>query len=168
MNKFLSFVCLIFLLSCSSLKRQKMAGALLGSVALGTAGNIIGKELSPNPQSNRINQALGSVLGGGMGFYLGSKAGELLWQENPEHQKMETLLFEKRKSSSSQNKNKIQILAPQNLEKIKLKSKLPPFLKGKVKEASVVSYDLPPFEEQTEDGRTIYHEAHKAYEYVLE
>ncbi|MCY4644393.1 MAG: hypothetical protein OXB88_07220 [Bacteriovoracales bacterium] len=60
------------------------------------------------------------------------------------------------------------ILRPKNLKRIKLETKLPPFLKGKAKEANVIIYEIESYEEETEDGRKIIHVPHKAYEYVLD
>ena len=63
---------------------------------------------------------------------------------------------------------RIRVLRPKNIKRIKLETELPAFLKGKVKEANIVTYELEEYEEETEDGRRIIHEPHKAYEYILE
>ena len=57
---------------------------------------------------------------------------------------------------------------PENIKRIKLETKLPPFLKGKIKEANVITYELEPYEEETEGGRKVIHGPHNTYEYVIE
>ena len=165
MNLCVIALILATLLSCSSIKKQRTIGAIVGSVALGGIGASIGHELSPNPESDRLNQSYGLLIGGITGLYLGAKTGEHLWQDKPSNRTHKTLLTPE---STQMPASTIRVIRPKNLKRIKLDTKLPEFLKGKVKEANVITYELESYEEVTEDGRRIIHEPHKAYEYVLE
>lgn len=165
--KYFIFTLFLLLFSCSTLKRQKILGGLAGSFVLGSIGASIGKELSPNPQSDKFNQTIGMVSGGISGFYLGIKTAESLWQEYPENpqDKADNLLLP---NAPHRERVKIKVIRPQNIKRIKLESKLPPFLKGRIKEAHVITYELESYEEETGNGRKIIHAPHKAYEYVIE
>ena len=126
-------------------------GTIVGGILGGEVGKRMGRELSPNTASDKLNQNLGAVTG------------EFLWEEHPENKSAQTLLRPGEKA-----RTKIKLLRPKNLKRIKLETKLPPFLKGKEKEANVLIYEIESYEEETEDGRKIIHAPHKAYEYVLD
>ena len=164
--KYFIFILIVLLPSCSSLKRQKILGGVVGSVVLGSIAASLGKELSPNASSDKLNQTIGAATGGVVGFYLGTNVAESFWNKNPENKVSKTLLLEN--GGCDTPKGKIKVLRPKDLKRIKLETKLPPFLKGKVKEANIVTYEIESYEEETEDGRKIIHGPHKAYEYVLE
>ena len=138
----------------------------MGSVVLGSIAANLGKELSPNTPSEKLNQTIGAATGGAVGFYLGTTIAESFWNEHPENKASKALLLENGRCHTP--KVKIKVLRPRDLKKIKLETKIPPFLKGKVKEANIVTYEIESYEEETEDGRKIIHGPHKAYEYVLE
>ena len=150
----------LLLSSCATLKRQKVLGGLVGAIVVGSVGASIGKSLSPNPESDRLNQTLGGVTAASIGLFLGMKTAQSLWEDNP---KNHPVPIETYKGGS-----KIKVIRPENIKRIKLETKLPPFLQGKVKEANVITYELESYEEEMEDGRKIIHEPHKAYEYVIE
>ena len=156
---------LIALLGCSSVRRQRTLGAVIGAMAIGGLVGSIGEELSPNPESEKLNRNLGMAAGGVLGLYLGSKTAEYLWEDIPSHKEQTTMLHEEK---AKNKRHKVRVLRPKNLKRIKLEPKLPAFLKGKVKEANIITYELEAYEEETEDGRVIFHEPHKAYEYILE
>ena len=158
--KYLILLVILALSSCSSLKRQKVWGGLIGAVTMGSIAAHIGKELSPNPQSNNLNQAIGATAGGIVGLAIGMKTANYLWEEDPKNQQFSNL-YEK-------SGNKIRVIRPKNIKRIKLETKLPSFLQGKVKEANVITYELESYEEETEDGGKVIHEPHRAYEYVIE
>ncbi len=172
MNRLLQVILLSFLLcSCSSMNRQKVYSGMAGILIGGAIGGILGEELTPNESSERFNKTIGATLGGGVGYLLGSKLGETFWKENPDNMQLDHMILDDSNSktvSSASPQIPIQTLEPKNIQKIKLRSELPSFLKGKVKEANVLTYELDEYIEQTEDGRTIYHTPHKAYEYILE
>ena len=151
---------ILLLSSCATLKRQKVLGGLLGAIAVGSVGASIGKSLSPNPESDRLNQTLGGVTAASVGLFLGIKTAQSLWEDNPKNRLG--------RIEAHQEGGKIKVIRPKNIKRIKLETKLPPFLQGKVKEANVITYELESYEEETEDGRKIIHEPHKAYEYVIE
>ena len=151
--------------SCSNLKRQKILGAVIGSVVLGSVGASIGQEISPNKDSERFNLTLGGLGGGAIGLYLGAEAGKYFWQEYPDHKTLGTSLYHNHLNSQEK---RIQVLRPKSIKRIKLEKNIPSFLKGKVKETNVLIYQLDSYEEETPDGRKVIHEPHKAYEYILE
>lgn len=99
------------------------------------------------------------------GYMAGSYIGGSLY-EPVQLNKKESLLIPAKEEIKKEIK--VKILKPKNIKKIKIQSELPKFLKGKVKEANVLTYELEEYVEETEDGRKIYHEPHKAYEYTLE
>ena len=72
---------LITLTACSSVRRQRSIGAVIGAIALGSIGASIGKELSPNPESEKLNKGLGMATGGALGLYLGAKTADYLWED---------------------------------------------------------------------------------------
>ena len=163
--------CLIqisLLASCSSLKRQKILGGLVGAALVGRVGAGIGRELSPEPQSDRANAMIGTATGGAAGFYLGGRIAEALWEEAPDNKRFGTLLQSDEALKGNGAGTVIRVLRPKNIRRIELETEIPPDLKGKLKEANVITYELESYEEETDDGRRIIHEGHRAYEYVLE
>ena len=162
--KYLILIIALLTSSCSTLKRQKVLGGIVGLVAVGSISASIGKELSPNPESDRLNQRLGMVTGGTLGFFLGMNAANYLWQDRSDIEAKNLTSL----NSLIHKKEKLKIIRPKDIKRIRLETKLPPFIQGKIKEANVITYELESYEEQTEDGRKIIHEPHKAYEYVIE
>ena len=155
---------ILFFSSCSTLKRQKLLGGVIGSFALGGLASNIGRELSPNAESDRLNTSLGAGIGGTLGFFGGMRAANYLWQDGPRNNVSSRFST----FTDSNGKSKIMVVRPKDIKRIELDTKLPSFLKGKVKETNVITYELESYEEETEDGRKIIHEPHKAYEYVIE
>lgn len=169
MKKFILIILCLQLANCSSIKKQTLYSGLAGAILGGVIGSQLGKELSPNEESNKLNQGLGTGAGLLTGAYLGGKIGEALWEDNPENHQLPTLLLpDGPQAVPPSNTPKIKIITPTNPQKIKIATEMPDFLRGKVKEANILTYEIEAYEEETEEGRKIYHEPHKAYEYTFE
>ena len=149
---------LVFLVSsCSTLKKQKLLGSVIGAIVLGQAGQSIGKNLSPDAESEDLNKTLGLLTGSATGYFLGDYLAKDFW----DNKSPPLLLLDK----PPEQKPRVKVLNPKKVKKIELKENIPPFLQNKVKKASIFTYEIEAYEEETEDGRKIYHEPHKAYEY---
>ena len=159
---------LLSLISCSSLKRQKLYSGLIGSLIGGAIGAQLGKNLSPDNHSVKLNQTIGLGAGVSTGFVIGKYIGGSFWENDPQNMKKDHLFFKQKQIHEDLPKTQVNIIKPSNPEKIKIKSEIPEFLKGKVKEASIITYEIKDYQEEMEDGRIISHDTHKAYEYVLE
>ena len=159
--------------SCSTIKKQKLYSAITGAVIGGALGTVIGKELSPNKDSDRTNKLAGATSGVLIGGYLGTRVGEMFWYDNPEHRPQPDMIIDENlKNSMGSTRTEmrpIKIISPKNVKKVKLQGKIPSFLEGKVKTGHVYIYDIDEYEEVIEEeNRIIYHEPHKAYEYTIE
>jgi hypothetical protein len=166
--KYLYFGILVLnLSSCSSLKKQKLFSGLLGSLIGGSVGATLGKNLAPDEQSINLNKTMGAAAGAGAGIIVGTYLGGIFWETEPKNFKKNHLFFNK-EEEIKKAKTKFKVLKPKNPEVIKLESKIPDFLKGKIKEAKVMTYDIDDYQEEMEDGRIIHHEKHKAFEYIIE
>lgn len=169
MNKTILILITVLLNSCTSVQKQKLYAGIAGAAVAGIVGAQLGKELSPNKQSDRLNQAIGTGVGILSGAFIGAKIGESLWEANPENRQLPSMLLPDENPNLPETpKAQVKILTPSNPKKIKIETEMPSFLKGKVKEANVLTYDIEAYEEETDDGRKIYHEPHKAYEYTFE
>jgi hypothetical protein len=111
------------------------------------------------------------ILGGSIGTVVGTAGGVALgtyfWQEDPTNLPMENMLIKDDLAKASPPPTQYKVLIPQDLKKIPLEGELPPSLKGKVKKAHVLTFEVPEYEEETEQG-IIYHEAHQAFQYTIE
>ncbi len=158
----------IFLLtSCSTLKRQQLFSGITGALIGGSIGAMIGKSLSPNERSDQLNMILGGSLGALAGSAGGVALGTYFWQEDPTNIPMENMLIKDDLAKASPPPTEYKVLIPQDLKKIPLEGELPPSLKGKLKKGHVLTFEIPEYEEETEQG-VIYHEAHQAFQYTIE
>jgi len=160
-------ILLILLTSCSSLKRQQLYSGLTGALIAGTLGALIGKSLSPNEQSNKLNTAIGASVGLAVGAASGALLGTYFWQEDPRNLPLKPMIIEDEISKVMPPQIKYKTLLPKNLTMIPLKGELPAFLKAKVKKGHVLVFEIPEFEELTDQG-VIYHERHQAFKYTIE
>jgi hypothetical protein len=158
----------IFLLtSCSTLKRQQLFSGITGALIGGSLGAMIGKSLSPNQRSDQLNMILGGSIGALVGTVGGVAMGTYFWQEDPTNIPMENMMIKDDLAKTPPPPTQYKVLLPNNLKKIPIEGELPPSLKGKVKQGHVLTFEVPEYEEETEQG-TIYHEAHQAFQYSIE
>ena len=93
------------------------------------------------------------------------------WNDNPDHWPLKPMFPEDPKYKGQLKINessKIEYLPLKNPKSIPLTNTIPAFLKGKLKKGRVITFEVPEFLEESTSGETIYHEAHKAYKYVIE
>lgn len=162
-----TLIFVILLSSCSTLKRQQLFSGITGALIGGSIGAMIGKSLSPNQKSDQLNTILGASIGSLIGAGSGVAIGTYFWQEDPTNIPMENMLIKDDLVKTPPPQTKYKVLLPQNLKKIPLEGELPASLKGKVKKGHVMVFEVPEYEEDSEQG-TIYHEAHQAYQYSIE
>ncbi|MBI2519465.1 MAG: hypothetical protein HYV97_03585 [Bdellovibrio sp.] len=165
-NKALLF--LLCLISCSTLKRSVIGGALLGGVLGGTGGAIF----SPNKESTNQNAyifgVLGAAAGAGLAYFMADdaqnklKAPMLLDQEREKHADIPLFDFSPDLKGIRPEVN----FKPVKKYEVPLE-KLPPELEGKVKKQFIIEYES---EARTLeiDNRTIEISPLKAWEHVYE
>jgi len=81
--------CLIALLSCSTLNKTMIYSA----IGVGTIAAFAGAGLSPNKESRMTN----AVVFGSLGAAGGAMLGKFFFNENPENQKMPSMIIEDKK-----------------------------------------------------------------------
>ncbi len=168
-KSFLVLLCL-FAVSCSTLRKQRFY-AQAGGVILGSAiGGMIGTKLSPNEASRDENAIIGGTVGAAAGALAGDKIADFFWKEDPENKKLNEMVIENRKNPEIPKVNYPKFIVAKKTVKIDVmnEDEIPLFLRGKMKKGKILIHELEESEEKTEDGRILYHEPHKAYEYVLE
>ena len=158
---------IFFLTSCSTLKRQQLFSGITGTLIGGSIGAMVGKSLSPNQRSDQLNMILGGSIGAVVGTTAGVVLGTYFWHEDPTNIPMENMMIKETLAKNPPPETKYKILLPQNLKQIPLEGELPPSLKGKVKKGHVMTFEVPEYEEESEQG-IIYHEAHQAFQYTIE
>lgn len=171
MSRLLNFLFLvIFLSSCSTLKKSMASGAIVGALVGGLAGSIF----SPNNESVPANAfmlgGLGAMAGAGLGyaFYTSDPENkefkQMLTSEPPPKPKDEIPLFD---FSPSMKEIKPEVeFKPVKKFEVPLE-KLPPELQGKVKRQYLLEYETQGKTIQYE-GRTIEISPFKAWEHVYE
>ena len=127
------FIQVILLCSCSTLNRQKMLGGFIGASILGGVSANIGKELSPNKESERLNEMIGATSGGAVGFYAGSQIAESLWENDPDNRPLNPPFLHNDASTEETQRTVIKVLRPKNIQRIELETELPSFSKIKSK-----------------------------------
>lgn len=163
--------------SCSTLNRQRFFAATSGMLVGGMIGAVAGKSFSPDKANEAGNALLGASIGVTLGGAAGFGMGSFFWNEDPENKKLPNMILkgvtknqDQGLNYAPQSKSKT-LLSLKDIKKLPIsnnKLEIPSFLKGKLKKPNLVIYDIPAFEERKDGGRIIYHEEHKAYEYVLE
>ena len=162
--KYLFLSTLIFISSCSSLKKSIIYGGIAGS-AIGVMG---GKTLSPDTESVQPNMA----IWGSVGALIGSALGYLFFVDDPENKELNSMILTKNNEESRKSK-KDDYLNPKIIvgdsKKYKLETgPLPDHLKGKVKTPFIIEHEVPESVEQLDNGKTITVESHKAWEVSYE
>jgi hypothetical protein len=168
-------VFLIICSSCSSMKKSKIYGTSAGVLVGGLLGGFVGKELSPNSQSDQLNTLLGSGIGalsfGAGGYYIGKN----MYSSNPENFKGDPIKIKKIKKdqqtyliNNDLGLNKINIDTKKSIKKayeVEIENKLPNHLKQKVLKQVVIEHLIPAQEIKLDDGRLIYFEGTTAIEH---
>ena len=160
-------ILLMLLTACTSLKRQQFYSGLTGAVIAGTLGAFIGKSLSPNEQSNKLNLAIGTSVGLAVGAASGALLGTYFWEEDPRNLPLKPMIIGDELAKIKPPQIKYKTLIPNDLKMIPLQGEMPTFLQGKVKKGHVLVFEIPEFEELTDQG-VIYHEKHQAFKYTIE
>lgn len=90
-------IILTFLLSsCSTLRRSKIVGAVTGSLTCGILGAYLGKELSPDRESDSFNTLLGGTVGASLCGIGGYVAGASMYSSDPRNMEDAPLEFPKK------------------------------------------------------------------------
>jgi len=173
--KYSIIIALILLNSCSTLKRSKFVGALTGALTCGVLGSYLGKELSPDKESESFNRVLGTGSGAALcglgGYYLGAS----LYENDPRNMEDEPIHFNDKNITPTSSQ---QMLPPNftNItfedlkhktygeESIQLIKDIPNSLKEKIPRQKITKYKVDP---QTikKDGKTIYFSGGEAIEH---
>lgn len=170
---------LLFLTSCTTLKKQQLYSGIAGAFVGGTLGALIGKDLSPDRQSERLNQTIGITSGVALGSVLGAGLGTFFWNAGPENKELKQMILNENKVEEEdilgpngrlKEDINIPLIAPNNISAYKLEEgPIPDQYKSLVnKKGTVRVYEFPQYTERKPDGREIIHGPHKGVEYVIE
>lgn len=160
MKAFCISLCLVFSVSCSTLKESLTFGAITG----GTVGAIGGVALSPDSYSKAPNAA----LWGSLGALAGAAIGYYLFKEDPENKDLPSMILpEPKRKSIDEVEN--HVIVPKISRKYQIeKGPIPENLKDKVPSPFLIEHKIPERTEKLEDGRTLTIDEHTAWEVTYE
>jgi len=151
--------------SCSTLTKSKTYGAISGALICGTLGIYLGKELSPDKESDNFNKLIGlgagSTLCGLTGYYLGKG----LYKNDPANKEYVPLEFNKKvytpkQEMLNQDSNGLELsdLSIQKIDEIDIPAikNLPKELREKIDKQKIIRHNIAPQSIKTKDGRTLY------------
>ena len=166
--KFSFLILLVFLTSCSSLKKSIGAGSIIGGIVGGAGGAVF----SPDEYSRNKNAYMGSVIGAVAGAGLA-----YLFHDEPKKKKADPMLLDE---PSQLHKEvplfdfspELKHIRPEvNFKPVKKYEvpleKLPTELEGKVKKQFIIEYESDARTLEI-DNRTIQISPFKAWEHVYE
>lgn len=170
----LSFVALS---SCSTAGRSRVYGAIAGSLIAGYLGMELGRELSPNKDSERGNKimglATGTITGGMTGYYLGN----MFYEDDPQNHEDPPLKFDRSLEPPQQEELKsgseIINLSDLAISRSSLKAVyeasvikgVPKELEESVSKQRILRHVINPHVFKTNDGRTFYFKGGEAIEH---
>ena len=165
MNKFLLII-LLLNSSCSTLKSSRFWGRVGGTVLLGSLGYAIGKESSPNKESEKVNSYIGITLGAGVGAFAGDALAKYFYKEDPLNFEDKEIIIDKKViapqeliNNSELSLNDLGIFTEKSIYKVyktPVTSKIPKSLKKKINSQIVLKYKLKPRKIKLKDGRVIH------------
>jgi len=166
--KIRTLLLLLFLTSCSTLRRSIMGAALLGGLVGGTGGALFSPNVESTNQNAYIFGVLGAAAGAGLAYFLlddpqsSLKAPMLLDDTAKPHNEVPLFDFSPELKGIRPEVN----FKPVKRYEVPLE-KLPPELEGKVKKQFIIEYES---EARTLeiDNRTIEISPLKAWEHVYE
>lgn len=161
-KQYVFLILLIFLFSCSSLKKSVIYGGIAG----GAIGAVAGNALSPDPESRMPNTA----VWGSLGALGGAILGYLFHMDDPENQELPSMILPSSEIKVSKDKKISEsIVIPSDSKKYEIETgPLPEHLKGKVKKPFIIEHVIPERIEELKNGKTITIETHKAWEVSFE
>lgn len=161
--KFLLISFLVFMTSCSSLKKSLVYSGL----GFGLAGGLVGSTLSPDKYSKPHNTAIGASVG----VLLGAGVAYMLWKDNPENMDLKTMIIPREKINEGDTFQSPTFVIPKSSHRYKVEEldiAVPPEVKAKLPKPNVIEHLIPEREVKMENGRTISIEEHKAWEVLYE
>lgn len=161
-------ILLIFLTSCSSLKKSLGAGAIIGGIVGATGGAVFSPDEYSRDKNAYMGGVIGAIAGAGLAYLFHDdpkkKTADPMLLDGPTQTHQEVPLFD----FSPELKNiKPEVnFKPMKKYEVPLE-KLPPELEGKVKKQYIIEYES---EARTLeiDNRTIQISPFKAWEHVYE
>jgi len=168
-------ISIILLNSCSTMTRSRTLGAVTGALVCGILGVGIGKELSPDVESNGLNKGIGGTVGatacGALGYFFGGK----MYKSDPRNFEGKPLDFkdspriQKPQETLPEATDGID-LSDLGLEKsssdlLPLLKDMPKELKSQVKRQELIKYKVKPQTLKTKDGRLIHFSGGEAIEH---
>ena len=165
---------LVLLSSCSTQRKSEIYGAISGGLICGVLGASLGKELSPNIESEGVNKLIGGASGASLcstgGFFLG----RALYKSDPRNQEMKPIEIKAIGNTSKQEMlnvglnevdfNDLKKMPNEALETPFIKT-LPKELKAKIQKQKIIKYKIEPQTIKTKDGRTLYFSGGEAIEH---
>lgn len=157
-----TFLLLLNLCSCSSMRKSIIYGGLAGAAIGAVAGNA----LSPDPESRMPNTA----VWGSLGALGGAALGYIFHMDDPENRDLPSMILPSGEIPLSRDKKLNEaIVIPTDSKKYEVEAgPLPDHLKGKVKQPYIIEHVIPERVEELKNGKTITIEAHKAWEVSFE
>ena len=169
-------ITVLTLQGCSTMTKSKTYGAITGSLICGSLGLYLGKELSPDAESDSFNKTIGLVSGlslcGISGYYMGKS----FFESDPRNMEYEPLDIKDRHSNPRPNQETLNRniedldLSALTFEKsavaqIPLIKSLPNELKRKVVKQRIIKYIIKPQVIKYKDGRILYFSGGEAIEH---
>lgn len=161
--KFFLMSGLIFMSSCSSLKKSM----IYSGVTFGAAGAFAGVSLSPDSYSKPHN----AVILGGLGVLLGTGLAYYFWKDDPENKDLPSMILPENNLNTENIESAKQIIIPKRSSKYHLKDlglDVPENIKNKLPKAYVIEHVIPERVEKLNDGKSIVVDEHNAYEVSFE
>jgi len=161
-------IVLLFLTSCSTLKRSMISGALVGGLAGGTGGAIFSPDNYSRDKNAYVGGIIGAVAGAGLAYLLHdgpekkTKAPMLLDEPTQTHKEVPLFDFSPELKNIRPEVN----FKPVKKYEVPLE-KLPPELEGKVKKQYIIEYESDARTLEI-DNRTIQISPFKAWEHIYE
>ena len=178
MRALLVVILSVSLLGCSTLKKSKTYGAIAGGLICGVLGSAIGKEVSPNPESEGVNKVIYGAGGAAACGLTGYLVGTALYEDDPRNHEYDPMKFEdpkKQITPQEQLNTGLEGLDLSDLSIVKegeaqvpLVQSLPDSLKSKVPKQKVIKYQINPQIIKTKDGKLLYFSGGQAIEHKYE
>jgi hypothetical protein len=167
--RIIMLICLILLSNNIQADWSKTVWRLIGTFVGTSVGIMVGKELSPNDDSIKLNKVIGGSIGAGAGFFAGDYLATKLYEENPENYQGPDILPTKKNISGQESVHNsstshvdwnqlitLKDLRPTKIYNSKPSDDLPSKLKNQVKLHMIKEFTIPPRKFEGENGNT-YH-----------
>lgn len=177
MRKLISLVFITLLLpSCATKRSSQIYAGIAGAFVAGTVGAVIGKEASPNKESQTLNGVMGGTLGVTAGGAIGALAGGYFHGEDPENMKLKNMIREQKPkvdlpiSMGDLGMTNLQIQTtskPIGEEKLP-DTDVPEELKKYVKKSKIIEHKIEEQAHQIDGNRTVIIPEFKIFEQTYE